>query len=176
MRMRPRGLAGEARSSASASSAGSSRASAKERDEAERLPTGRVRDRRHAGCKQRRIAAELVDQEAAHQRGVVRIDHRLGADQARDHAAAVDVADEDDRHARRARKSHVGDIVGAQVHFRSAAGAFDQHDIGLGLEPGEAVEHERHQLRLHLLVGSRLGGAVDAALHHDLGARSRSAA
>ena len=36
------------------------------------------------------------------------------------------------------------------------------------LEPGEAREHERHQLRLHLLIGGGLGGAVHAPLHHDL--------
>ena len=76
------------------------------------------------------------------------VDHRLGADQARDHAAAVDVADQHDRHVGGARKAHIGDVVGAQIDFGRAAGALDQHDIGLAPQALEAVEHERHQLGL----------------------------
>ncbi len=57
-----------------------------------------------------------------------------GADQARDHAAAVDVADEHDRHVGGARKPHIGDVVVPQVHFRGAARAFDQHEVGRLLE------------------------------------------
>ena len=60
------------------------------------------------------------------------VEHRLGADEARDHAAAVDVADQHDRHIGRARKAHIGDVVRAQVDLRRAAGALDQHEIGLG--------------------------------------------
>ena len=48
---------------------------------------------RHAVGEQRRIAAEAVDDEAHDHRRIGRIDHRLRADEARDHAAAVDVAD-----------------------------------------------------------------------------------
>ena len=140
----------------------------KERDEPERVPAGLLRDERHRVGKQRGIAAKLVDDEAADQRGVGGIDHRLGADEARDHAAAVDVADQHHRHVGGARKAHVGDVVRAQVDLRGAAGAFDQHEVGLFPQPREAFEHRRHELRLHLLVGGRLGGAVDAALHHDL--------
>ena len=57
------------------------------------------------------VAAKLVDQEAADQRGVGGIEHRLGADQAGDHAAAVDVADQHHRHVGGARETHVGDVV-----------------------------------------------------------------
>ena len=72
----------------------------------------------HAVVEQRRVAAELVDDEARDHRRVGRIDHRLGADEAGDHAAAVDVADQHDRHVGRARKAHVGDVAGAQVDLR----------------------------------------------------------
>ena len=38
------------------------------------------------------------------------------------------------------------------------------------LKPPIAVEHERHQVRLQALISRRLGGPVNAPLHHDLGA------
>ena len=94
--------------------------------------------------------------------------YRLGADEARDHAAAVDVADHHHRHVGGAREAHVGDVVRPQVNLAGAAGAFDEHDIGLAAQAREAVEHERHQLALHLLIRRGLGAAIDAALHHDL--------
>ena len=168
MRMRAPGLAGRSAWSASASSAGNSRASGKNGTRPSGSHPVAPRDPRHAVREQCRIAAELVDQKTADQRRIFRIDHHLGADEACDHAAAVDVADEHDRHAGRARKPHIGDVVWPQVHLRGAAGAFDQHEIGLVPQTGEAVEHEPHQLGLHVLIGGGLGGRVDAALHHDL--------
>ncbi len=104
-------FAGRVCSSASASSAGSRRASGKIRHQTKRLPSGQLRDTLHAGGEQRRVAAEFVDDEAADQRGILRRDHGLGADQARDHAAAVDIADQHDRHIGGARKAHIGDVV-----------------------------------------------------------------
>ena len=86
----------------------------------------------------------------------------------RDHAAAIDIADQHHRHIGGARESHVGDVVGPQVDFRSAAGALDEHDVRLAAQLRVAVEHERQNLRLHLLVRRRLGAAVNAALDHDL--------
>ena len=117
------------------------------RHEAERRPAGRRDDRLLARDEQARIAAKLVDDEARDQRRVVGIEHRLGADEARDHAAAVDVADDDDRHVGGAGKAHVGDVVAAQVDLRRAAGALDQHQIGLAPSALEALEHIGQQLR-----------------------------
>ena len=155
-------------SSASASSAGSSRASAKNGTRPSGCPAGRLRDALHAGGEQRGIAAKFVDDEAADQRRVLRREHGFGADQARDDAAAVDVADQHDRHVGGAGKAHIGDVVCAQIDFRRAAGAFDQHEIGLAAQAREAVEHERQKLALHVLIGGGLGAAMNAALHHDL--------
>ena len=59
------------------------------------------------------------------------VEHRLGADQARDHAAAVDVADQHHRHVGGAGKAHIGDVVLAQIDLRRAARALDQDEIGL---------------------------------------------
>ena len=141
-----------------------------EGDEAERLPAGGRRDKRHAVGEQRRVAAELVDQEAFDQRRVVGVDHRLGADQAGDHPAAVDVADQHHRHAGGAGEAHIGNVVGAQVDLRRAARAFDQNDVGFAFQSREAVQHEPHQLGLDRLVIGGAGASVDFALHHELGA------
>ena len=139
-----------------------------ERQQAERRPAGAARDVRHAVGEQRRIAAEAVDDEAHDHRRIGRIDHGLRADEAGDHAAAVDVAQQHDRHVGGARKAHVGDVRGAQVHLGGGARAFDQHEVGFGREDAEALQHGAEQLGLHRLVLARLGGADDLALHHDL--------
>ena len=106
-----RGFDGRAASSASASSAGSRRASAKN-------------GTRPSACQP--VARAIVAMPSANSAGSPRnlltrkprisaascgVDHRLGADEARDHAAAVDVADQHDRHIGRARKAHIGDVV-----------------------------------------------------------------
>ncbi len=46
----------------------------------------------------------------------------MGPDEAGDDAAPVDVAGEQDRHARLRREAHVGDIAVAQVDLGGAAG------------------------------------------------------
>ena len=60
---------------------------------------------------QRRIAAELVDEVALEPRALGRLEQRVRADQRRDHAALVDVADQHDRQIGRFGKAHVGDVV-----------------------------------------------------------------
>ena len=59
------------------------------RNQSERCPTGHLRDTRHCRGKERGIAAKFVDDEAADQMRIFRRDHRLGADQARNDAAAM---------------------------------------------------------------------------------------
>ena len=99
-------------------------------NKSEGWPARALGDGAHAGFEQGRIAAELVDQKAADQHGIGGVEHGLGSDDLRDHAAAIDVADQHDRRFGRARKPHVGDIVGAQVDLGRAAGALHQHEIG----------------------------------------------
>jgi hypothetical protein len=64
--------------------------------------------------------------------------HRMRADEAGDHAAAVDIPDQHHRHVGRAGKAHIGDVAGAQVDLAGAAGAFDQHDVGLARASGQS--------------------------------------
>ena len=138
------------------------------RNQPERLPSGQLRDPRHAIGEQRRIAAEFVDDVTADQRRIVRRDDGFGADKACDHAAAVDVADQYHRHAGGLRKAHIGDVVFPQIDLGGAAGAFDENDIGVTAQPLVAVEHEGQQIPLHVLIGGGLGAAIDATVHDDL--------
>jgi hypothetical protein len=99
---------------------------------------------------------------------IVRRDHGFGAGQAGNDAAAIDIADQHHRNADSMRETHIGDVVFPQIDFGGAAGAFHQHDVGLAAQPFVAVEDERQQIALHMLIGGCLGAAVDAALHDDL--------
>ena len=91
--------------------------SGKVRHEAEGFPSGRLSDPLHARSKQRRIATKFVDDKPTDQRRILRRENRLGPDNARDHATAVNVTNEDDGDFGGAGKSHIGDIVRPQVHF-----------------------------------------------------------
>ena len=89
-------------------------------------------DRREAVLEQQRIAAELVDEialDAAPPRpsgSSAMVPTMRGDD-----PAALDVADQQHRHVGRLGETHVGDVALAQVDLRRAAGAFDQHQVGL---------------------------------------------
>ena len=112
------------------------------RHDTERTPS-RVRfDRVDSRAEQLHFAAKLVDDEPTNALAIPRVEHRMRADQRRNHVAAIDVADEHDRHVCRVRETHVRDVVRAQVRFRRAAGAFDDDDIGFTLQPAEAVERD----------------------------------
>ncbi len=69
----------------------------------------------------------------------------MGADQAGDHAAAVDIADQHHRRIGRAGEAHVGDVAGAQVDLGRAAGAFHQHDVRLGRSRAKLSSTVRQQ-------------------------------
>ncbi len=68
-----------------------------EGDKPQRLPSRDLGNLCHAAGEQRGIAAELVHEKADDHLSVVRVEHRLGADEAGDDAAAVNVASEVDR-------------------------------------------------------------------------------
>ena len=65
-------------------------------------------------------------------------------------------------------KAHIGDVVRPQIDFGRAAGALDEDEVGLVLQPGETVQHMRHQRRLDRLVFGRARRAEHFALHDDL--------
>ena len=55
-----------------------------------------------------------------------------------------------------------------QIDFGRAAGALDEDEVGLALQPGETVQHLRHQRRLDRLVFGGARRAEHLALHDDL--------
>ena len=154
--------------SPNASSAGRRAASGTERDETEGAPAGALGENPHAVGEQARVAAELVDDEAHDGRAILVRERGLRAENLGEHAAAVDVGDEDDRAAGGAGEAHVGDVAVAQIDLRRAAGAFDDDEVGLGLEARKAREHGVEELWFQRLVLARLGGADHPALHDDL--------
>ena len=100
----------------------------KERHKAERPPSGHASDRRHAVGEQRGIPRNLLTRKpriiAASEGSITAlVPTRLAITPPRS------ISHEDDRHVRRAREPHIGDIIGAQIDLRSAAGAFDQYEI-----------------------------------------------
>ena len=129
------------------------------------------RDGGHAVGEQARVAAELVDEEAPDHRGVGRVDHRLGADEAGDDAAPVDVAEQDHRRVRRRGRSPYWRCRRRRRLTSEAEPAPSTTTRSASrLQVREALQHRGEQARLPGLVVPRLGGADHAALDHDLAA------
>ena len=92
----------------------------------------------------------------------------MRADQRRDHAALVDVADQHDRQIGRLGKAHVGDVVRAQVDLRRAARALGQDQIRIAAQLREALEHVGHQVGLEPGVVARRAGGENPPLNDHL--------
>ena len=73
------------------------------------------------GRKQRLVAPEFVDQIAAQQGAFGRVDQHMGAGEAGQHAAAVDIGDQDDGHAGLQRETHIGNVALADIDLGGAA-------------------------------------------------------
>ena len=99
---------------------------------------------------------------------ILGVEHRLGADQAGDHPAAVDVADHHHWHVRRAGKAHIGDVGFAKIDLRRAARALDQDEFRVVLNGLKAFKHIWQQLRLQILHLARRRLAEHLALHDHL--------
>ena len=115
------------------------------RHDAEAAPAGALADRGDAAVEQPDIAAEFVDDIAGQPAALGRRQQRVRADELRDDAAALDVADQHDRHVGGLGEAHIGDVAGAQIDLGRAAGALDEHEIGLRGEPVEGCQHARQQ-------------------------------
>ena len=129
---------------------------------------GTLCDDRVRVLEQRRIAAELVDQIALETRPLGRLEQRVRADQRRDHAALVDVADQHDRQIGRLGKAHVGDVVRAQVDLRRAAGTLGQDQIRIAAQLLEALQHVGHQIGLEPGIVARRSRRENAPLNNHL--------
>ena len=97
--------------------------------------------------------------------------HRMGADELRNHTATVDVAHQHHRHISRLGKAHIGDVAAAQVDFRWRASTLDQDQIGAGGEAAKALQYRAHQVGFGLGVVACLQGRVALALNDHLRAK-----
>jgi hypothetical protein len=133
-------------------------------------PPGHPLDHCQAGGEQAAIAAELVDDEAGHQ-GLIRgLQQRDGAEQRREHPAAVDVADDDRRQPGVPRQAHVDVVARPQVDLGGAARAFRDDDV---VPRGEVVVRGvggRGEVPAAHLPVARVNGAAWAAHQHDVAA------
>ena len=134
-------------------------------DETEASPPGETFDSREAVGEQRRVAPELVHGETDNEGRVLRVQDRTRADQGRDHATAVDVADEADRDAGRSREAHVGDVVRPQVHLRGTAGSLDDDEVVVGRQALEAFQDGCPDPAAGGLIPRRVERADDTPLH-----------
>ena len=97
-------------------------------DDAEHRAAGPLLEEAQPGLSSAAVAAEAVDQQAAHPRALVGLEQLQRADERREHAAAVDVADEQHRRVGEPRDGHVHEVAVAQVDLGRAARALDHHD------------------------------------------------
>src|SRR5207248_6808132 len=72
-------------------------------------------DRRDAAVEQARVAAEFVDDVADQPLALALRQQRVRSDELRDNAAALDIADQRDRHIGRFRKAHIGYVALTQI-------------------------------------------------------------
>jgi hypothetical protein len=120
------------------------------------------------GFEQRKVTAELVDQVTDDALPVRLVEQQPGAHQRCHGAAAVEVADHHDRDVGAFGEVHVGDVAVAQIDLGAAARSFDEHQVGLRAESLEAVQHGRHQLLPHPVIGSRGAVSQHPSAQHDL--------
>ena len=123
-----------------------------------------------AGVEQRRIPAELVDDERRDQLALLGREQLHVADQTGEDAAAVDVADEQRGRLRIARHLHVDDVLAAQVDLGRAAGALDDDEVVGGAQPVVGGGDDRPDLRLVGVVLAHRHVADGTAEHDDLAA------
>ncbi len=85
----------------------------------------------HPLGKQRRVSTKLVDRKGFDPVAIFVRKDSMSADELRDHAATVDVANQHNGNIRGLRKAHIGNITRPQVHLGGRSGTFDNHQIVL---------------------------------------------
>ena len=137
-------------------------------DEAKARPAGALLNDRNAGLEQARLTPELVDRKADDQGAVRRVEHGLGADQGRDNAPAINVADQTHRGVHAPGEAHVGNIASPQVDLGRAARPLDDDQLVRRHEPAEAVQDGAHQALASGRVVRRVQCADRPAVDYDL--------
>ena len=117
------------------------------------------------------IAAELVDQEPLDQRAVGGLEDGVGADEAGDDAAAVDVTHHHHRHIRGDGKPHIGDVAGAKIDLGRASRTLDDDQIDIAPDDLETVQNTGQQIGLVGAVFAGPHAAEPLALDDNLRSR-----
>jgi hypothetical protein len=138
------------------------------RDDTKAGKAGTLLDRGDTVVEEAWVAAKLVDDIAGEPRPLGGGEQRVGPDELGDDPAAIDVADQRDRHIGGLGETHIGDVASAQIDLGRAAGALDEDEIGIRRDSSERAEHHRHQRRRQRPVFARRGGAQHLAAQHDL--------
>ena len=109
---------------------------------------GPLLEQLHGVAKERRVAAELVQDKAADERALLGLEELPGPQQVRERAAPIDVGDEVDVCLALQRDRHVHDVAGAQIDLRWAAGAFDDDLVEFLDQTVERGLDDRPQARI----------------------------
>ncbi|GIW07947.1 MAG: hypothetical protein KatS3mg060_2752 [Dehalococcoidia bacterium] len=123
-------------------------------DDAENRHAGAALEKVEARLKEGTIAAKLVDNEPGDSSSLSRLKQLERADQRCEHAAPVDVADQQHRRISERGNAHVDDLVGLQVDFGRAPGSFDDNQVVGGTQPIERLGDYFKQLSLVALIVS----------------------
>ena len=115
-----------------------------------------------SGLQQRNIAAKTVDDEADDAVALRGRQQRQRTDDMCKHAATINVRDQQHRHVCFLGKPHVGDVVGAQVDFSRAAGAFANQAIVLRRQPLPGIHDRMHRRGFVGVIGP--GFQIEARL------------
>jgi hypothetical protein len=118
------------------------------REHPDGTPAGAVRNRALTFYKKRNITPELVDEKCLYARTLGWFEHGMRPDEARDHAATIDVACQHDGDVGGLRETHIGDVAGPQVDLGRAACPLDKDEVRAGRDARETVQHRRHELGL----------------------------
>ena len=82
-----------------------------------------------AGAENFDVTAEFIDDKSLDAVALVRLQQLYGAEKLREHAAAVDVADEQNGRIDKLCEPHVHDVIRFQVDLRRAARALDDDNV-----------------------------------------------
>ena len=111
------------------------------------------------------VAAEFVDDETANPRLLVLLEQLDRAVQRREHAAAVDVADQQHRRIHQLRQTHIYNIILLEINLRRTARTLDHDNVVLG---GKTVKCVLDNGQKRLFAAPILPrGAVSLRLAHD---------
>ena len=116
------------------------------------------------------IAAEFIDNETLDALLFLRLQQRNRAVQRGEHAAAVDVSDEQHRRVHHFRHAHIHDVIFAQIDFRRRACALNDNDIIFLRQTVICLQNIRNQLFFVRIIVLCRHRAARHAVDDNLGA------